>query len=150
MTHNFTNKWDDNAVKPHLYQWCCSERHHGTQCRKSSLLMTYCRIQRINIGDDLVTFCHFGHRGAAQGTVMITGKVEIHVQKISPHFTIDIQSDLMFCSPVLLTDKQIECVLRPQEIVIIQDFHCTHPVRIEVTCNLTQKRKKHEMCLIKL
>lgn len=52
----------------------------------------------------------------------------------------------MFPSPVLLADKQIEGVLCPQEIVVVQDFHCTHPVRIEVTCNLT---KKHEMCWMK-
>lgn len=57
----------------------------------------------------------------------------------------------MFPSPVLLADKQIEGVLCPQEVVVVQDLDGTHPVRIEVTCNLPRgtKRQKHEAHWIK-
>lgn len=51
----------------------------------------------------------------------------------------------MFSSPVLLADKQIECILCPQEVVVVQDFHSTHPVRIKVTCNLTNNKKKQDV-----
>lgn len=47
-----------------------------------------------------------------------------------------------FLLPVLLADKEIEGVLRPQEVVIIQDFHRTHPVGIEVTRDLLENKRK--------
>ena len=45
-------------------------------------------------------------------------------------------------SPVLLTHKQVERILRPQEVVIIQDLHGTHPIWIKVTGNLRGKRER--------
>lgn len=48
----------------------------------------------------------------------------------------------MFVLPVLLADKEIESILRPQEVVIVQDFHGAHPVRVEVTCNLQIKYRR--------
>ncbi|KAL0627385.1 hypothetical protein AAY473_000694 [Plecturocebus cupreus] len=39
-------------------------------------------------------------------------------------------------SPVLLTHKQVKGIFSPQKIVIIQDFHSTHPVGIKVSSNL--------------
>lgn len=47
-------------------------------------------------------------------------------------------SSLFGPSPVLLADKQVERIFRPQEVVVVQDLHSTHPVGVEVTCNLTQ------------
>lgn len=41
-------------------------------------------------------------------------------------------------SPVLLADKEVEGIFCPQKVVIIQDLNRTHPVRIEVTSNLTE------------
>jgi hypothetical protein len=35
-----------------------------------------------------------------------------------------------------LTNKEVEGILRPQEVVIVQDLHSTHPVGIEVTGDL--------------
>lgn len=74
--------------------------------------------------------------GKCNGAVMLTGIIHVNVQNYSRH--------RLYCSssPVLLADKQIEGVLRPQEVVVIQNFHCTHPVRIEVTGNLKQIIKK--------
>ena len=44
-------------------------------------------------------------------------------------------------SPVLLADKQVEGILGPQKVVIIQNFYCTHPVGIEITSNLSKNMK---------
>lgn len=43
--------------------------------------------------------------------------------------------------PVLLAHKQIESILRSQEIIIIQDLHGTHPVWIEIPGNLEGVRR---------
>lgn len=51
---------------------------------------------------------------------------------------------MLFPSPVFLAHKQIEGVLGPQEVVVIQDFHCAHPVRIEVTSDLTGEHEMHQ------
>lgn len=48
-------------------------------------------------------------------------------------------------SPVLLAHEKIEGVLRPQEVVVVKDFHCAHPVGIEVARNLTKKKKAHRI-----
>jgi len=48
-------------------------------------------------------------------------------------------------SPVLLAHEQVEGVLRPQEVVVVQDFHGTHPVGIEVTRDLTTTNNKCKM-----
>lgn len=47
-------------------------------------------------------------------------------------------------SPVLLTHKQVKGIFSPQEIVIIQDFHGTHPVGIKVSGNLKTDRMQQE------
>lgn len=39
-------------------------------------------------------------------------------------------------SPILLTHKQVKGIFSPQEIVIVQDFHSTHPVGVKVSSNL--------------
>lgn len=39
-------------------------------------------------------------------------------------------------SPILLTHKQVKGIFSPQEIVIIQDFHSTHPVGVKVSSDL--------------
>lgn len=47
-------------------------------------------------------------------------------------------------SPVLLTHKQVKGIFGPQKIVIIQDFHSTHPVGIKVSSNLKTDKVKQE------
>lgn len=105
---------DDAVLKK--YQW--------SECRRSSQIITQHWSQWIITGGDSQTFGQFGCRGAALDTKISNIKYYLRSYVFSP---------------VLLADKQIEGILCPQKVVIIQDFNCTHPVRIEVTCNLTKK-----------
>lgn len=47
-------------------------------------------------------------------------------------------------SPILLTHKQVKGIFGPQEIVIIQDLHSTHPVRIKVSSDLKTDKVQQE------
>lgn len=47
-------------------------------------------------------------------------------------------------SPILLTHKQVKGIFSPQEIVIIQDFHSTHPVGVKVSSNLKKDKIQEE------
>jgi hypothetical protein len=41
-------------------------------------------------------------------------------------------------SPVFLANKQVEGILSTQESVIVDDFHSSHPVRVEISSNLSK------------
>lgn len=59
-------------------------------------------------------------------------------------------STLPSCSPVLLADKQVECVLCSQKVIVIQNFHGAHPIRVEIPSNLDKKTTTKNIYFSKL
>jgi len=66
----------------------------------------------------------------------VSENVDKFAEVIEPDF-LQVQAFLVGRrSTVLLTGEQVERVLRTEKRIVVDNFHCRHPVWREITCDL--------------